>query len=192
DQVVHDAAPGGGPLAGILAALTHVSTELAFVCPGDAPLLPTDLVARLASGMNATTTIVIPHDGERTQHFFMLLRSSARAPLVDFFARGGRSVHGWIATQPHCTVDAGASASGFFNVNTWGDLASVARAIGRETTRDAAHTRGRDTPAPRALRSRRACARRVCRGSHDISGRRAFRLCAVDRRGGDGLGAVRR
>jgi molybdenum cofactor guanylyltransferase len=141
DQVVHDAAPGGGPLAGILAALTDVSTELAFVCPGDAPLLPTDLVARLASGMNTTTTIVIPHDGERTQHLFMLLRRSARAPLVDFFVRGGRSVHAWIATQPHCAIDAADLASGFFNVNTWGDLASVARAIGRGTTREAAHTR---------------------------------------------------
>ena len=36
-----------GPLSGIAACLPHCTGEFAFVCPGDAPLLPDDLVDRL-------------------------------------------------------------------------------------------------------------------------------------------------
>lgn len=52
--VVADALPGHqGPLAGIAAALERCATPWAGVCPGDAPLIPQDLVRRLAAAIDA-------------------------------------------------------------------------------------------------------------------------------------------
>lgn len=52
--VVADALPGHqGPLAGIAAALERCATPWAAVCPGDAPLLPVNLVERLAAAIGA-------------------------------------------------------------------------------------------------------------------------------------------
>ena len=52
--VVADALPGHqGPLAGIAAALERCATPWAAVCPGDAPLIPRDLVQRLAATIGA-------------------------------------------------------------------------------------------------------------------------------------------
>ena len=53
-HVVTDALPGHqGPLAGIAAALERCATPWAAVCPGDAPLIPQDLVQRLAATIGA-------------------------------------------------------------------------------------------------------------------------------------------
>ena len=46
--VVSDRSSDQGPLAGILAAAEAVTTPLLFVCPGDSPFLPRDLVGRLS------------------------------------------------------------------------------------------------------------------------------------------------
>ena len=52
--VVADALPGHqSPLAGIAAALERCATPWAAVCPGDAPLVPADLVQRLAAAIGA-------------------------------------------------------------------------------------------------------------------------------------------
>ena len=52
--VVADALPGHqGPLAGIAVALERCATPWAAVCPGDAPLIPRDLVQRLAATIGA-------------------------------------------------------------------------------------------------------------------------------------------
>ena len=51
-----------GPLAGIAATLGQCATPWAVVCPGDAPLIPMDLVEHLAAAIGAAP----PADGRRT------------------------------------------------------------------------------------------------------------------------------
>jgi molybdopterin-guanine dinucleotide biosynthesis protein A len=121
--VVVDRVADRGPLGGIEAALDQVQTELLFVCPGDAPLLPENLVGRLRSTLR-DEDVAVPHDGERPQHLFMLLRRETASTIGSYLDQGGRSVAGWlegleVALSPFPDDDA------FTNVNTAADLAAL-------------------------------------------------------------------
>jgi molybdopterin-guanine dinucleotide biosynthesis protein A len=121
--VVADRVADRGPLGGIEAALDQVETELLFVCPGDAPLLPENLVGRLKSKLR-DEDVAVPHDGERPQHLFMLLRRETASTIGRYLDQGGRSVAGWlegleVALSPFPDDDA------FTNVNTAADLAAL-------------------------------------------------------------------
>lgn len=129
----------GGPLYGVRAVLRHLlhdgddTTRLLFCCPGDAPLLDRRLVARLASAMTSTDAdVVYPHDGQRAQHLFVLLRVSdaLATSLDDYLASDERSVHGWLERCRSTSVDASDIASSFANVNTPQDLADLAKRAG--------------------------------------------------------------
>lgn len=128
DTVVPDAQAGLGPLGGLLSALDRVDTPYAFCCPGDAPLLSTTLVAGLATSLSAASVdLAIPHDGERAQPLFMLLRTSLRSGLRDFLQGAGRAVHSWIDTQRSVQVDATLDRDSFVNVNAEADLLRLDR-----------------------------------------------------------------
>jgi molybdopterin-guanine dinucleotide biosynthesis protein A len=129
----------GGPLYGVLAVLRHVlhephaSARLLFCCPGDAPMLDRTLVARLRDAMDSTDADVgYPHDGERAQYLFVLLRVSdaLAASLDDYLASDERSVHGWLERCRSTSVDASDIASSFANVNTPQELADLAKHAG--------------------------------------------------------------
>jgi len=134
DEVVSDHTAGAGPLAGLSVAL-HASssrpvgaTPYLFACPGDAPFLDRQLVARLAQAMtDAEADVAVPHDGTRAQHLFLLLRtigqpSSVGLSLQAYLDGGERSVHGWLDTQRVVRVDAADIADSFVNINTPQDL----------------------------------------------------------------------
>ena len=78
---VNDDEPDQGPLAGVVAAARQARYPLLFICPGDSPFLPVDLVARLLSVLTPEVDAVVPSDGQRTQHLFMLLRARSCAGL---------------------------------------------------------------------------------------------------------------
>jgi len=122
--VVGDRSSDQGPLAGILAAAEAVSTPLLFVCPGDSPFLPRDLVRclreRLAPGLDA----VVPYDGSRSQHLFMLVRRSAALTILPYLDAGGRDVHGWLSDRTRVEV-AVVDRQGFVNVNSPSMLARL-------------------------------------------------------------------
>ncbi len=132
----------GGPLYGIRAVMRALlraptrtlpagsSSPLVMFCPGDAPLLDAALVARLQLAMHATTAdAVYPHDGERAQHLFVLLRlTPAVASSLDaFLASDARAVHGWLEQCRATSVDASDIAMSFANVNTRQELDDLAR-----------------------------------------------------------------
>jgi molybdopterin-guanine dinucleotide biosynthesis protein A len=127
-EVVQDTLDGfAGPLAGVAAALTRCQTEWLLVCPGDAPCLPHDLVARLASSVRTHGTpyplAAVPHDGQRTQPLPFLVHRSLRDDLTLRLARGERSVQRWLATL-RCTEAGFADAAGAFTSrNTLAELA---------------------------------------------------------------------
>ena len=124
--VVVDDVPGQGPLRGLLTALDAIDTHYAFVCPGDAPLLSTVLVETLRHAWaNSATVVCVPFDGVRTQHLFLLLRVALRDELRNHLDRGGRSVHGWLATLNTCQVDVSVAVASFRNVNSDDDLCSL-------------------------------------------------------------------
>lgn len=127
-RVVSDPVANLGPVAGIAAAAAATRADLLFVCPGDSPCLPVDLVARLhahlACADGRVVDAVVANDGVRDQPLFLLVRGPVARTAADYLETGERSVHGWLAglEVSRCVVrDAGA----FTNVNTPEDLARL-------------------------------------------------------------------
>jgi molybdenum cofactor guanylyltransferase len=133
DAVVVDEVVGRGPLQGILAALDSTRTPFVFVCPGDAPLLSKSIVARLAKALDDDgIDACVPHDGTRTQHLFLLLRTPLRASLHRYLATGENSVHGWLETLRVHSVDASHDKASFVNINSTEELQAVAATLLRD------------------------------------------------------------
>lgn len=107
--------PFAGPLAGLLSGLrcTHGSW-LAFV-PCDAPCLPLELVARLASAADGVAAYARV-GGQLQPTFGLVNRSTARA-LAPFMTAGGRAVHRWLKSLGAVVVDFDDS-SAFININS--------------------------------------------------------------------------
>lgn len=139
--IVPDGVPGHpGPLAGVLTALDHAAahhpdvTHVASVT-GDAPFLPTDLVARLGEAIAdpASPPIAVACSGGR-QHFTtalwpLALRDDLRAALVE---RDERRVGAYLARHGTVPVDWPAlPIDPFLNVNTPGDLADAEATMAR-------------------------------------------------------------
>ena len=110
-----------GPLAGLEAAIPHVTGGYLIVAPCDNPLLPPDLVARLldplmsARGCGADISYV--YDGERKQYLCAALRSSVLPSLSPFLDEGHRAVHLWYSRHRCAVVDFSDEADCFANYN---------------------------------------------------------------------------
>ena len=123
DTVMPDERAGLGPLGGLLTALDRIDSPYTFCCPGDAPLLSSTLVARLATALHEPSAdLAIPHDGERCQPLFILLRTSLQSSLRDFLQGPGRAVQTWIDLQRSVLLDAASDRESFVNVNAEADL----------------------------------------------------------------------
>lgn len=122
--VIGDSLPGyAGPLAGLHAALSVARDEWVASAPCDAPFLPTDLVARLLTGINAAEAVVaVARTPQRMQPVFTLCRRQVLPDLTEFLASGGRKVEQWLATLPVAEV-AFDDATAFENLNTSNQLA---------------------------------------------------------------------
>ncbi len=122
-EVVSDGAAGRGPLGGILAGLEHATTRYVFACPGDAPLLSRTLVRRLADVLDRDgADVAYPHDGERSQHLFLLIRRRAAGSLRDHLDSGRRAVRTFLQTQRTSVLHGPFERDCFANVNTEADL----------------------------------------------------------------------
>nr|WP_315428345.1 molybdenum cofactor guanylyltransferase MobA [uncultured Albidiferax sp.] len=122
-----------GPLAGLLAGLSHCTTPYLASVPCDAPLFPTELVARLAAAQSAADADIAmasapdAHGVLRTQPVFCLLRTSLQRSLAQFLAIGGRKVGLWTALH-HCVTvpfTETQDTQAFFNANTLAELQSL-------------------------------------------------------------------
>lgn len=122
-----------GPLAGVLAGLTHCHTPWLATVPCDSPCVPTDLVARLAQAAaqaNARIAIAATRDTDGTmqpQPVHGLLHVSVRDSLTAFLAAGHRKVDRWMAQHPLVTV-VFEDPQAFFNANTLADLERLQQA----------------------------------------------------------------
>jgi molybdenum cofactor guanylyltransferase len=118
-----------GPLAGWLAGLSHCMTPLLVTVPCDTPDFPTDLVLRLAQGLeqeDADLAIAYTvEDGQTVaQPVFCLLKTALEISLADYVNGGGRKVMTW-AQQHRCAKVVFDEPRAFFNANTRAELAQL-------------------------------------------------------------------
>jgi molybdopterin-guanine dinucleotide biosynthesis protein A len=122
--VLRDRIPDfAGPLAGLQAGLTQTRSELVLLVPCDTPLLPADLVSRLAAALlQADAEVAVARTRERVHAVICLCKVSVSERLGAFIEGGGRKVGEWQATLKVVYVDFDEQAEAFRNVNTVEDL----------------------------------------------------------------------
>ena len=125
--VADDIAGWPGPLAGIVAGLDHAAAfgvEWLVSVPADAPLLPSDLVARLMAA-RGERPMAVAASGGRVHPVIALWPVSMRHRLRDAVAGGLRKV-GAVTEAAAVATWADQPLDPFFNVNTPADLATAA------------------------------------------------------------------
>lgn len=124
-----------GPLAGFLTGLERCETPYLVTVPCDTPLLPLDLVPRLAQALEANQADIAmagapetDRDGTlrlRPQPVFCLLRVELLESLVRFTQDGGRKIDAWTALHHTVVVPFDTpqdDPQAFANANTLADL----------------------------------------------------------------------
>jgi molybdopterin-guanine dinucleotide biosynthesis protein A len=124
-----------GPLAGFLTGLERCETPYLVTVPCDTPLLPLDLVPRLAQALEDQDAdiamVAAPEwgkDGQmtlRAQPVFCLMRVDLMESLVEFTQGGGRKIDAWTALHKTVLVPfdlPGDDPKAFCNANTLAEL----------------------------------------------------------------------
>jgi molybdopterin-guanine dinucleotide biosynthesis protein A len=93
---------GRGPLAGIAAGLAAADSEWVLCAPGDAPLLPPDLLHRLRAALQSDAAdLAVVNDGNGRQPLCCLLPRRLLADLRQYLDGGGDAPRLW---QDHFRV----------------------------------------------------------------------------------------
>ena len=119
-EVVADRHTGHvGPLAGLSAAMHHLSTDYVFMCPCDSPFVNESIVSRLGQAcLNERADISVAHDGKRLQPVFCVVHQRCLASLDAYLESGERKIDRWYATQNTIETDCVSIADAFRNINT--------------------------------------------------------------------------
>jgi molybdopterin-guanine dinucleotide biosynthesis protein A len=125
--VVSDAVGGfAGPLAGLHAALSFVTTDWLVTAPCDSPFLPQDLVARLgAEALARDAQLAVARTFDQPHPVFALVRRDVLPHLAAFLAGGGRKIDAWYASLAVVEVPFDDEADAFRNINTAAELAAA-------------------------------------------------------------------
>ena len=131
-----------GPLAGFLTGLERCETPFMVTVPCDTPLLPLDLVPRLAQALLAQEADIamvsapeIDSQGRSqiySQPVFCLLRVSLLESLQNFTQAGGRKIGAWTATHKTVLVPFDLptdDARAFCNANSLAELRELERPV---------------------------------------------------------------
>jgi molybdopterin-guanine dinucleotide biosynthesis protein A len=127
--VIDDGAhTGHGPLAGIAAGLVAARSDDVLCVPGDAPLLPADLKARLDAARRAAHgKAAVVDDGDGLQPLCTLLPRTALAGLHAFLDAGGRAAHQWLESLPAARADFSDWPRWAWSVNTEAEWTAAER-----------------------------------------------------------------
>jgi molybdopterin-guanine dinucleotide biosynthesis protein A len=135
-EVIADGEADQGPVAGVLAGLTQARARghaLCLTVPGDAPLLPRDLAARLQRAMqDGKACCAVAASGGRRQNAFALWRTSVLPEAQRLYAGGMRAL--WRLQTALDAAEAPFAADengGFAGFNRREDLAALATALAR-------------------------------------------------------------
>lgn len=123
-----------GPLAGMLAGLSHCSTEWLVCVPCDTPNFPLDLVPCLAAALlaeRAELAMAATREGDRVmrQPVFCLLHADLRGSLEDYLRAGERKIDRW-AERHRLATAIFDDATAFDNANTPEELQRLRRSDG--------------------------------------------------------------
>ena len=119
-HTVPDLRPGfNGPLAGFEAAAAHVKTQHVAVVPCDTPLLPVNLVTRLAAALSADDAcdVAYVNDGTRAHWLCAILRSEVLVSAGACLDDGQGAVRAWYGRLNAVAVDFSDCAAAFRNLN---------------------------------------------------------------------------
>lgn len=118
-SVINDGRHAGrGPLAGIVAGLATADTTLLCV-PGDAALLPEDLVSGLEAARQAAgSTIAYADDGHGPQPLCCLIAAGLHDDLIAYLDTGGRTPRQWFARHRAARADFSHVPSWAWSLNT--------------------------------------------------------------------------
>lgn len=120
--VIADATPDfSGPLAGMLAGLTHARTKWVFFAPCDVPALPLDIVDRLWQQREESLAIYVK-DGEQAHPTLSLMHIELINPLTRYLAQGDRKLMLFLQSIRSHAVMFNDVARSFSNLNTPADL----------------------------------------------------------------------
>ncbi|MEP7156497.1 MAG: molybdenum cofactor guanylyltransferase MobA [Betaproteobacteria bacterium] len=126
-RVIADAnADFAGPLAGLLAGMTHARHPLIACVPCDSPLLPADLVSRLLAALqrdHADVAVATTH--ARSHPVFCLVNTSLAPHLQAYLDSGQRKFEKWYADLKTVEVSFDDDAAAFSNINTIDELAAL-------------------------------------------------------------------
>ncbi|MGA1371714.1 MAG: molybdenum cofactor guanylyltransferase MobA [Pseudomonadales bacterium] len=128
-RVVTDVTQGHpGPLAGISAGLHACTTEWLLACPGDMPMVPTDLMRRLTQAIEKSGEICHAA-ASRTDHGLeplpALLHKSLAGALslrLEQAADQERSVRGWLSSIGAAWADYRGAEAMFASLNHFEDF----------------------------------------------------------------------
>lgn len=97
---------GRGPLAGIAAGLAAARSERVLCVPGDAPLLPLDLLARLRRAQQRDAAdLAVVNDGRGLQPLCCLLSRSLLPDLRAYLEQGHDAPRRWMARHRVAEAD---------------------------------------------------------------------------------------
>ncbi len=120
ERLVDDTLTGyQGPLAGFAAAMAAAETPWILTVPCDGPLLPKDLLSRLAHAVDRDDAeLAVAHDGDRLQPVYALLPVSLYPSLSAFLDAGERKIDLWYAHHRMAKADYSDCKEAFRNINT--------------------------------------------------------------------------
>ncbi|MDW8847822.1 molybdenum cofactor guanylyltransferase MobA [Erwinia sp. MMLR14_017] len=120
-RVLTDSFPGfAGPLAGMLAALQHITTDWAVFASCDAPFLPLDLVAQLWNGKSGAKAAWACSNGRDHPTHAIIHRDRAEM-LEHYLQRGDRKLMFFLKEAGGIAVHFD-DPEAFININTPEDL----------------------------------------------------------------------
>lgn len=122
--VVGDRIEGhAGPLAGLEAGLAACTTPYLLTVSCDSPLLPADLVSRLAACLTAhKASIAVARTGEQLHPVFSLIRSDELPELQAFINAGGRRMEAGLRRLCWAPCPFDDCPEAFANINTPDEL----------------------------------------------------------------------
>lgn len=127
--VVPDQIPDfAGPLAGLHAALAKATHPLVATVPCDSPFLPSDLVSRLKTALEADgADLAVARTFDQAHPVFCLCRREVLPHLSAFLEAGGRKVDRWYETLKVSEVAFDDEVAAFSNINTRDELAGFTK-----------------------------------------------------------------
>lgn len=86
-----------GPLAGILAVLNQIESDLLLIVPCDSPLMTTEnLKQLLLQQAEKNLDICVASDNQKLHPLFLVIKTHLKTDLAIFLNNGGRKVQQWI------------------------------------------------------------------------------------------------